>query len=408
MNRKRILKLSFAVFFLVLYFVEKPLCSDSERFDNTLNPHVIQKAAKLSADYLIRECGDNGRFTYRINLNPKVTPRPKYNMLRHGGTIYALAMYDQKHPNKKTKKALDRATRFLKKNIAPIPGKDDLLTVWSYPEISGRRAPVQAKLGGTGLGLVALLSVEKIKPGTTPVSYLRRMGQFLLFMQKKDGSFYSKYVPAEGGRTDKWTSLYYPGEAALGLLMLYEKDPSMKWLQSAANAIAYLARIRAKKKSVEADHWALLATAELLPICDRNKSAFPRKKILRHAIQICESIVSRKATHPEDEPEYGCFTRDGRTCPTATRLEGLQAALTFLPKKNETLRKRIESTVSQGLSFLIRSQIPSGKYAGGIPKAIRPLPKNHPRFDKSFNYKATEIRVDYVQHALSAMIWAGG
>ena len=57
-------------------------------------------------------------------------------------------------------------------------------------------------------------------------------------MQKEDGTFYSKYIPAEGGRSVRWTSLYYPGEAALGLLMLYEKDPSAAWIQAAANAIA--------------------------------------------------------------------------------------------------------------------------------------------------------------------------
>ena len=48
--------------------------------------------------------------------------------------------------------------------------------------------------------------------------------------------------------------------------------------------------------------------------------------------------------------------------------------------------------------------IPSGKYAGGIPRAIHPLPENHPRFDRSFNERATEVRIDYVQHALSAML----
>ncbi len=90
-------------------------------------------------------------------------------------------------------------------------------------------------------------------------------------MQKNDGSFYSKYIPEKGGRDDSWTSLYYPGEAALGLLMLYEKDPSPEWLQGAADAMSYLSRIRYNKIIVEADHWALIATAKLLKQYDHSR-----------------------------------------------------------------------------------------------------------------------------------------
>jgi hypothetical protein len=230
------------------------------------------------------------------------------------------------------------------------------------------------------------------------------MGDFIVFMQKTDGSFYSKYVPEKGGKDGSWTSLYYPGEAALGLLMLYEKDADLKWLQSAANAIAYLARLRARKHQVEADHWALLATTKLLPLYDRCQQPLPESEILTHAIQICESILAHRARYSKYTLEHGCFTDDGRTTPTAIRLEGLLASYRFLPIEHKSLRERIGVAAKEGIAFLIRSQIPSGKYAGGIPRAIQPLPEFHPRFDKSFNQRATEVRIDYVQHALSAML----
>jgi hypothetical protein len=249
-----------------------------------------------------------------------------------------------------------------------------------------------------------LLSVEKRKPGTTPVDFLRKMGNFIVFMQKTDGSFYSKYIPEKGGKDDSWTSLYYPGEAALGLLMLYEKDSDLRWLQAAANAIAYLSRLRAGKLRVEVDHWVLLATAKLLPLYDRCQQPLPESEILTHAIRICESILTHRSRFSKNTPEHGCFTDDGRTTPTAIRLEGLLAAHRFLPVEHKALREGIRVTATQGIAFLIRSQVSSGKYAGGIPRTIHPLPENHPRFDKSFNERATEVRIDYVQHALSAML----
>ncbi|MCP4349926.1 MAG: hypothetical protein GY795_30970 [Desulfobacterales bacterium] len=398
-------KIIFALLIIIFSVIPVSLTNSPWALAYAKTKSKLQKAIELSAGYLIRTCDENGKFLYRINLNPNVTPKPKYNMLRHAGTIYALAMYEQRYPDKNTRNAISRAGQFLKKKaVAPILGRDDLLAVWSYPEITGRKGPAQAKLGGTGLGLVALLSIEKTEPGTTPVDYLRKMGQFLIFMQKKDGSFHSKYIPAKGGKNDKWVSLYYPGEAVLGLLMLYEKDPSPQWLDVATKGIEYLARVRKGKTVVEADHWALIATARMLPLYSLSGQAYPGKAILQHAVQICESILAQKAEHPTTSGKYGCFTNDGRTCPTATRLEGLLASLTFLPPENKELHKHIKSSVRQGINFLLRSQINFGKYAGGFTRAVGQLPADHPGHSKSFNKRSTEVRIDYVQHALSAMI----
>jgi hypothetical protein len=370
-----------------------------------INFKQLREAIDLSAGYLISQCQKNGKFVYRLNTNPAIIPEQRYNMLRHAGTIYALTLYDQVYPQVPTQSALKRAAEFLKQfAIAPVPGEVDLLAVWSHPEITHNDKPLQAKLGGTGLGLAALLSVEERMPGTTPIGYLRKMGNFLRFMQKKDGSFYSKYIPEKGGRDDSWTSLYYPGEAALGLLMLYARDPSSTWLQAAADSIAYLTRKRARQQRVEADHWALLATARLLPLYDRCRKPLPRQALERHAVQICESILRSRPFKYDDPLRYGSFTADGRTTPTATRLEGMLAALTFLPAEYNNLRKQMTVAIDDGLRFLLRSQIRTGQYAGGIPRAIQILPRAHPQFKGSFNRRATEVRIDYVQHALSAML----
>ena len=365
----------------------------------------LKDSMELSVAYLVKNCLENGKFKYRINIDPDARVKPRYNMLRHAGSIYALASYEKVYPNRKTRQVLKRATDYLKKSaISPIPARDDLLAVWSHPEITGSRKPLQAKLGGAGLGLVALLSMEKLSSGTTSIEYLRKMGNFILYMQKTDGSFYSKYIPSKGGKDDSWVSLYYPGEAALGLLMLYEKDRSLKWLQAASESIAYLAQARKGKKEVEADHWALLATAKLLPYYHLCQPPLPQKAIEHHAIQISESILNSKPKSYINSLYVGCFTDDGRTTPTSIRLEGLLAAKEFLGTEHSALRKRIIPYVNEGISFLLRAQIRSGPYAGGMPRAIQALPANHPQFDPSFNRRATEVRIDYVQHALSAML----
>jgi hypothetical protein len=316
-----------------------------------------------------------------------------------------MATCQQYRPRDETQQALARAIEFLKReSISPVPGREEMLAVWSRPGISGWNVPVESKLGGTGLGLVALMSFERIQPGTTSLDDLRRLGRFLVYMQKEDGSFYSKYSP-RGGRDDSWTSLYYPGEAALGLMMLHEEDPSPVWIDAAAKTIGYLARSRAGRETVEADHWALLATARLLPRYDRCRQGVAREAVVHHAVQICRSILHEKPPWPDDEAEHGCFTHDGRTCPTATRVEGLLAALTFLPEdEHRELREQITVAVTDAVAFLLRTQLQEGPYAGAIPRRLPPSPAILAELSPSERERVGEVRIDYVQHVLSGLI----
>ncbi len=351
----------------------------------------LQEPIQLAARYLQQSCQPDGQFIYRIHLDPEITQKPRYNILRHAGTMYALAMHYQESGDPESRSALLRAAQFLRERcMAPPPEEGELLAIWSRPELNGSGDPLQAKLGGTSLALVALMSLEKIQPGSTPMEELRRLARFLRWMQKPDGSFYSKYIPSQGGRRDQWTSLYYPGEAALGLLMLYERDRAAEWLQSAANALSYLARSRHGKSGVPADHWALIATALLLP--HYNSAPTSRQAHVNHAKQICKAMVAEQVQHGDPQLR-GAFSSDGRSTPTSTRLEGLLAALTFLPAEESRLRLRIQEAVDRGILFLLRCQVREGEFAGAIPRALL----NDDR-------RAREVRIDYVQHALCAMI----
>ena len=64
----------------------------------------------------------------------------------------------------------------------------------------------------------------------------------------------------------------------------------------------------------------------------------------------------------------------------------------------------VRAAVDQGLDFLLRAQVAEGPYAGGMPQAIARLPDDGTTATRRFNAQATEIRIDYVQHSLSAMV----
>jgi hypothetical protein len=102
----------------------------------------------------------------------------------------------------------------------------------------------------------------------------------------------------------------------------------------------------------------------------------------------------------------GAFSAGGRICDTACQLEGLLEALRFLPEADRRRRARIRDAVNEGLAFLLRAQLRAGRHAGAVPRAIARLPETHPSNRGDFNIRATEVRIDYVQHALSAFLRA--
>jgi hypothetical protein len=358
---------------------------------------ALSKAIDLSAGYLERACDARGRFAYRVDPTSGRESH-SYNIIRHAGAVYSLAMLNRFHPDGKATETMIRAGSFLRTNYLSAGPGEDMFAVWSKP--AGVGLARVADLGATGLGIVALTSIQRAKPNEIPVSELEGMGRFLTFLQKSDGSFYSKYR-VDTGPVKGWQSLYFPGEAILGLVSLYEVDDDRQWLVAAGKGLSYLARSRAAMREVPPDHWALIATAQFLPYYEQSGCPASREELLRHAVQVCRSLLAGQISNAAEPDLDGSFSPDGRTAPTATRLEGLLAALEFLPRDDPSgLRTAIYTAVQSGINFLLRAQIKSGPYAGGMPGAITRgnagVKQPEPR--------ASDVRIDYVQHALCAFL----
>lgn len=147
-------------YLILIFFVAS--CSVPKTITESKQSKSLEKAIQLSAKYLQKSVKENGMFEYRINTDPTIEVKQKYNILRHAGTIYAMSQYLELYPNdKEIRTAIEQAGRYLQnKAIEQVPGKKEMLAVWSKPEINNSGRPLEVKLGGTGLGLVALLSIE--------------------------------------------------------------------------------------------------------------------------------------------------------------------------------------------------------------------------------------------------------
>lgn len=382
----------------------------------------VERAVGLAVEYLLTNAQANGEFTYRRSLTRRY--RYKYNVLRHAGAVYALAQARaaaRERPGafpfdeEKARLTINRACDFLRRCLHPVQTNSDMLAVWSAEEKMDIRAfkgsPLVAKLGASGLGILALFAEEA--PKENAVTAARRIGVFILSMQRPDGSFVSRTI---AGKTDEddFDSLYYPGEAMLGLLALYERDPDPRWLVAAVKAMRCLADARKAKNQYPPDHWALLASTALwrlrgqwLPggpgaVPPAVAAGLTEGALCGHAAMICEGMLQEQWRMPCFPGEDGCFRVGGLTCPTATRVEGMLAARDFLPlPAYGGLRARILDSCTAAVAFLLKAQYPDGVLRGGVPRSstadvLRDAPGERARAD--------EVRIDYVQHALSAFV----
>ena len=349
----------------------------------------VERAIELATGYLERACGPDGKFAYEVETGSG-KESSSYDIIRHAGAIYALGMVNRYHPDPKAVGTMVRAAGFMRQKYMGPGVHPEQLVVWSKP-LTEIRARQYAELGGAGLGLVALAEVRAVEPNAVSLEDLHALGRFLLFLQRNDGSFVHKYR-LDSGPVANWEILYYPGEAVLGLIALYEIDHSPQWLDGAAKALSYLAKRRTGLSTFPADHWALIATAKLLRYSDQVRSTVSQEELVRHASQICDSIAREQFHGSAATGLDGAFDPLGRTAPVAARSEGLLAALEFLPKSE--LRHRIEAVVPRSIKFLLRAQVTSGPQAGGLPAAIVSRARD-----------SSSIRIDYVQHALCA--WVG-
>ena len=178
---------------------------------------------------------------------------------------------------------------------------------------------------------------------------------------------------------------------------LYALDSDPRWLSGAIKTIQYLAAKRQGEATVPTDHWALIATRRMWPhLADSDRAVFKR-----HARQVVDTTLADQVWD-QFNPAYGGFSDEGRTTPTATRLEGLLAA-ELLFRDDPVYHRKLEVAISWGIRFMLNAQLKSGQYNGAFTRAIARFPASHPEA-RSFNPRATEVRIDYVQHALSALI----
>ncbi|XP_063717874.1 uncharacterized protein LOC134844978 [Symsagittifera roscoffensis] len=285
---------------------------------------TLPERIQMSTDYILRQIKSDNSFIYRVNMNKNVHISESYNLLRHAGTIYSLATINEEFPSTSLEDAITKTASWLISRLEPVKNNDNVLAVWSkYPET--KMDDQEAKLGGAGLSLVAFTKAQKISQSLISVETMEKIAAFIESMQKPSGQFSSKLD--KNSAVTSFISLYYPGEACLGLTMFHQLTREEKWFTVALKAMKYLASQRESQAVGEVlpDHWALIATRELL----KSDLLRPvdRDMLIKHALKVSTKLISEQKRMPGEGRVKFSFDSNGGLSPTCTRLEGLLAIM---------------------------------------------------------------------------------
>ena len=334
---------------------------------------------------------ENGRFIYIRNLKSKYkVNKNTYNTTNHARMLYTMYLCERElNIQGLAERRRISAKYFVEHYVRPMGfGR---YAVISNPEEENLKCE-KAKLSATAMALVAFSDLRL--EGIIPDEIFQGMGQFLLFMQMKNGQFYNCYDTANEGIGIDNLNLNYTGDAPFGLLYLYEFDPKQKWLNGAKKGLLFLANLRKNLKDVQFDYCSMLATEKLFNTKDNGLSEDEKKLLQQHLIKMVEQVIPKQIINQE-EHYYGAFIDNIKPLSIACIVEGLISTYNCID--DDILKMRIMKSINTGIKFLRLVQIQKGPLKGGFPNSADWKELGVPK-------SASLVRMDTVQHALAACV----
>lgn len=375
---------------------------------------VLRKQVVKSADWLLANMYDDGRFLYYYDCcedNYKDHEHPNrpennlyYNDLRHCGGIIALIRAYELTSDEKYIKAAKKAVDW------SISISREHETQWGkgYYAFYNKKS----KLGGTGVLLVAMMQYRSFTGDKSYDEYIKGYTRHIMSRVYKNGEILGYYIHPQfqGGQplinmTDEERkatfSFYYPGEALLGLALFannfLDDDKLAKEVRKVAQkALDWIVDERPKIyadlfTALPSDAWLMQAIEEWAKDKD-----FQKQNYINFVFTDAATMVEKTYRH-DDSPyidyEGGYYYEYGdHYFPDGARSEGLVAAY-YLAKylKMDNLAQKLLNAckrVAMCQFHLFNDEINNYSH------------KNPERSANSIRFKATRqwVRVDSIQH----------
>lgn len=378
---------------------------------------TTQDKMMKSVDWLIENMNEDGSFLYYYDpykdtiiddQHPNMINPLYNNILRHsGGTISLLRAYELSKKDIYLQKAKD-SLGFLISTFKEHTYKNDYAC---FPFFNKK-----SKLGGAGIGLVAMMHYYMHTGDESYRKYLDGLVRHILSRVDDEGEMIGYYIhplynegkplinPDDEIKKNLF-SFYYPGEALLGLALYYQHikniDEELKSdiKDKAEKALDFLVDIRPIKydymfESLPADAWLMQAIEEWVKVDGLKKQSYidfvfnDTKQMFKHM------YTDKNTLHTNKDYIGGFFYEYGdHVYHDASRCEGVVSAY-YLAKYLNDEKKAF---------WIMENMMLSAK---GLMKTFHDEKSNYSHINPkkalhSFRFKLTRqwVRVDSVQHA---------
>ena len=368
-----------------------------------VTPVTLEAAALAGARYLVEHLAPNGRYIYEQNLITGRGTNPAggaYSLPRHAGTTYFLAEVYRHTKAEWLREPVERAAGHLD-DLVEAGGCAFDLPDGTHAACVIDRGEKTANLGSTALGVVALAEYQRATGDKRFLPLATALTEWIVWMQRDDGSFRHLYSVPKRERDDKTMMLYFSGEAALALARMYEVTGDVRYAKAAERGLDWLVGwydFFMGGFLYGEEHWTCIASEALAPYV--KKDAY---------LDFCNGLArfwgqsqARPGDYPDQPDLVGSHNLTPFVMPQNTPAGSHSEARisTYLlgryhGRPDASLRRDILET----LEYLLRQQMrldnayavpPAARGIGGI--AGNPVDRT--------------VRIDYVQHVCSAFIRA--
>ena len=370
--------------------------------------------AERSVDWVLDNMDEQGKFLYYYDgvsdsvidhIHPNRTEQDNYyNILRHSGGVIALLRMYELTEDEKYLAAADKALHFLTEHTREHTYRGERAYYVFFNQ--------KAKLGGSGIALVAFLRYYQISGETKYNEYIFGLARHLLSRVTEDGEMLGYYIHPQynGGQPilsptpqekKQLFSFYYPGEAMLGLALFEREmeltDEERRHVREVSkSALDFLVNIRPVRyaelfEPLPSDGWLMQAMEEW-----SRDEEFRKKEYLDFVFNDARQMIAHMYTD-ENAPYYdypGTFYyRYGdHTYPDGARAEGLISAYYLAKRMGE---KQLAEYILANCRTVAKSLVYT--YNDEKSTFMHRFPE---KSIGSFRFKLTRhwVRVDTVQH----------
>ncbi len=356
-------------------------------------PSAWRAAAISGGDFILRQLQPDGRFHYQYFPYLNRHPDPKrgvYSLPRHAGTVYSLALLYGLTGEARFKTGAEKAIAWLVERLPDACGA---------PERACVPKGDRADLGSTALTIVGMLEYQRRTGDPRYANDVRRLLRFVLALQRENGDFNHLFHLSTGEIDEETRLMFFSEEAALALVMGHKLLGDEAYLPAARRALDYLTTVKYDfflgHFIYGADHWTCIAAEEAYPHLDDSRY-----------LDFCRgySRFIRRIQYQDgqwDNVDFrGHYGFSGLLVPQAPGAAGFTEAVVSterLSRHHGIEDPALRVQIADALDALSREQV-RAENAWMMPKPDAAKGG----FRRSL--VESEIRIDFTQHAASALI----